>query len=96
MKNRILNYIKAGYPCLYIVSQEEQRVEHLMRDAMIDLNTKLSDAPGWRLIGALAINDKGLIAAQASLNNGPARAVLLVPVGRVGPVTPLCQPSVFG
>ena len=28
---------------------------------MIDLNTKLSDAPGWRLIGALAINDKGLI-----------------------------------
>jgi probable HAF family extracellular repeat protein len=63
---------------------------------MIDLNTKLSDAPGWRLIGALAINDKGLIAAQASLNNGPGRAVLLVPVSRVGPVTPLCQPSVFG
>lgn len=63
---------------------------------LIDLNTKLSDAPGWRLIGALAINDKGLIAAQASLNNGPGRAVLLVPVSRVGPVTPLCQPSVFG
>lgn len=38
MKTRIINYIKAGYPCLYIVSQEEQRVEHLMHDVMTTLN----------------------------------------------------------
>ena len=63
---------------------------------MIDLNTRLSNAPGWRLIGALAINDKGLIAAQASLNNGPRRAVLLLPVGILGAVNPPCPPLVFG
>ena len=63
---------------------------------MIDLNTRLSDAAGWRLIGALAINDHGVIAAQASFNNGPGHAVLLLPVTRVGPVTPLCPPTTIG
>jgi probable HAF family extracellular repeat protein len=63
---------------------------------MTDLNTRISGASGWRLIGAVAINDKGLIAAQASLNNGPKRAVLLLPARRVGTVRPLCPPSVFG
>jgi probable HAF family extracellular repeat protein len=63
---------------------------------MTDLNTRISGASGWRLIGEVAINDKGLIAAQASLNNGPNRAVLLLPASRVGPVGPLCPPSVFG
>ena len=63
---------------------------------MIDLNTRLSGAAGWRLIGALAINEKGLIAAQASLNNGPRRAVLLLPVSGVGPIGPLCAPDMIG
>jgi probable HAF family extracellular repeat protein len=63
---------------------------------MIDLNTRLSGATGWRLIGALAINENGLIAAQASFNNGPRRAVLLLPASRVGPIGPLCPPSVVG
>jgi hypothetical protein len=27
MRNKIINYIRAGYPGLYIVSAEEQRVE---------------------------------------------------------------------
>ncbi|HEU4683279.1 MAG TPA: hypothetical protein VFS39_02090 [Nitrospira sp.] len=62
-------------------------------NTMIDLNQRIWDASGWRLIGALAINDHGLIAAQASRNNGPRRAVLLRPVGRAGPITPLCPPS---
>ena len=65
-------------------------------NTMIDLNQRIPAAAGWRLIGALAINDNGLIAAQASRNNGPRRAVLLLPVGRVGPTGPLCPPSVFG
>ena len=59
---------------------------------MIDLNTRLSGSAGWRLIGALAINDKGQIAAQASLNNGPRRAVLLLPVSRFGGIGQLCPP----
>jgi probable HAF family extracellular repeat protein len=59
---------------------------------MIDLNTRLSGAAGWRLIGALGINEKGQIAAQASLNNGPRRAVLLLPVSRFGGIGQLCPP----
>jgi hypothetical protein len=27
MRNKIINYIRAGYPGLYLVSPEEQRVE---------------------------------------------------------------------
>ena len=64
---------------------------------IIDLNTRLSGATGWRLIGAFAINDNGLIAAQGSFNNGPNRAVLLLPASRVGPVgPPPCPRPVFG
>ena len=63
---------------------------------MIDLNTRLANSTGWRLIGALAINDNGLIAAQASFNNGSRRAVLLLPVGRVGPIGPPCPPTEVG
>lgn len=38
MKDRIINYIKAGYPGLNIVSAEEARVEALMRDVIATLN----------------------------------------------------------
>ncbi len=57
---------------------------------MIDLNTRLSATSGWKLIGALAINDKGEIAAQASFNNGPSRAVLLLPSGWFGGFGQIC------
>lgn len=30
MKNRLVNYLRAGYPCLYLVSHEENRVERLL------------------------------------------------------------------
>ena len=64
---------------------------------MIDLSTRLSDAAGWRLIGALAINEHGVIAAQASFNNGPRHAVLLVPASRFGDIGPSqCPPPVLG
>jgi hypothetical protein len=64
---------------------------------MIDLSTRLSDAAGWRLIGALAINEHGVIAAQASFNNGPRHAVLLVPASRFGDFGPSrCPPPVLG
>lgn len=33
MLNRIIHYIKAGYPCLYLVSHEEQRIERTIAEA---------------------------------------------------------------
>ena len=33
MLNRIVHYIKAGYPCLYLVSHEEQRIERTIAEA---------------------------------------------------------------
>ena len=33
MLNRITNYLKAGYPCLYLVSHEEARIERTIADA---------------------------------------------------------------
>lgn len=33
MLNRITHYIKAGYPCLYLVSHEEQRIERTIAEA---------------------------------------------------------------
>jgi AAA+ superfamily predicted ATPase len=47
MKNRIINYIKAGYPGLFVLSHEETRVEAAMRDVVDALNSKIgqSDDP---------------------------------------------------
>ena len=33
MLNRITNYLKAGYPCLYLVSHEEARIERTIAEA---------------------------------------------------------------
>jgi len=35
MKERILSYVKAGYPCLYIVSNEEERVQALLNEVAL-------------------------------------------------------------
>jgi ATP-dependent 26S proteasome regulatory subunit len=45
MKDRIANYIRAGYPGLYITSHEEQRVEAVMREAVVEVNKKHNDRP---------------------------------------------------
>lgn len=45
MKTKIVNYVKAGYPGLYIVSHEERRVESLMREATEELNKTQGDEP---------------------------------------------------
>lgn len=41
MKNQIINYIRAGYPGLYITSHEEQRVESEMRAVAKDVKFQL-------------------------------------------------------
>jgi probable HAF family extracellular repeat protein len=56
---------------------------------VIDLNT-LVDAPGWKIEGAVAINDRGQIAATAKNPDGHPRAVRLDPAVTlqfVGPAT---------
>jgi ATP-dependent 26S proteasome regulatory subunit len=44
MKTQITNYIRAGYPGLFINTYEESRVEAVVRDAIQEIN-KVSDAP---------------------------------------------------
>lgn len=43
MKTKITSYIKAGYPGLYLVSHEEQRVEASLREALVTLNKSQGD-----------------------------------------------------
>src|SRR4051812_899172 len=45
MKNKIVNYEKAGYPGLYIVSHEESRVEGVMKEVLVDLNKSNPEDP---------------------------------------------------
>ena len=45
MKTKIVNYLKAGYPALYVVSHEEKRVEAAMREVLEELNKTQGDEP---------------------------------------------------
>jgi len=45
MKTQIVNYLKAGYSGLYIVSHEEQRVEAAMREAIAEANKTQGEEP---------------------------------------------------
>ena len=47
MLNRITNYLKAGYPCLYLVSHEEARIERTIADAAAATD---SDAAGAEVV----------------------------------------------
>lgn len=49
MKDRITNYIKAGYPCLYLLTHEETRVEAVMRDVLESLNAKVTSGDKFSL-----------------------------------------------
>lgn len=50
MKERITNYLRAGYSGLYITSYEEQRVEATLREVVCGLNKTYRDQP-FRLLG---------------------------------------------
>lgn len=49
MKDKIINYIKAGYPGLFVVSHEEPRVEAIMREVLEALNKTVSDGEEFTL-----------------------------------------------
>src|SRR4051812_26244917 len=50
MKNQLINYVKAGYPGLYIISHEEQRVEAEMRAVAAATKFKLH---AWSITSGL-------------------------------------------
>lgn len=91
MKNRIVNYIKAGYPGLYIVSHEEQRVESVMREVVVELNKTQGDEPfslhAWSvtdgLIDATNPNARSARAAEPmemleTFHKAPQKTIYLV------------------
>jgi ATP-dependent 26S proteasome regulatory subunit len=45
MTDRIVNYVRAGYPGLYIVSHEELRVEAVFSEALVAINQTNQDDP---------------------------------------------------
>ena len=56
MKSQIINYIRAGYPGLYLVSHEEQRVALEMTQIAQQLNYNLVF---WSVVDGLVDTQKG-------------------------------------
>ena len=56
MRTKIINYIRAGYPALYLLSSEEQRVEAEIKSIAQDLNYHLVF---WSVVDGLVDTEKG-------------------------------------
>ena len=56
MRTKIVNYIRAGYPALYLLSSEEQRVEAEIKSIAKDLNYHLVF---WSVVDGLVDTEKG-------------------------------------
>ncbi len=71
MRNKIINYIRAGYPGIYLVSPEEQRVEAELKGIAREVGFKLY---AWSTTTGLIDIEKGA-ARQA---NDPMEALLAI------------------
>ena len=71
MKNKIINYIRAGYAGLYLVSPEEQRVESELKAIAREVGFKLY---AWSATSGLIDTDKG----SARPVNDPMEALLAI------------------
>jgi ATP-dependent 26S proteasome regulatory subunit len=71
MKGRIINYIRAGYPGLYLVSPEEQRVDAEMKQIAQDLKYSLHV---WSVVDGLVDTKKHTTAAA----NDPLEALVAI------------------
>jgi SpoVK/Ycf46/Vps4 family AAA+-type ATPase len=71
MRSRIINYIRAGYPGLYLVSHEEQRVDGEMKAIAQELKYNLVV---WSAVDGLVDTAK----SSATPANDPLEAVLAV------------------
>ena len=60
MRTKIINYIRAGYPALYLLSSEEQRVEAEIKSIAQDLNYHLVF---WSVVDGLVDTAKGTTTA---------------------------------
>jgi AAA+ superfamily predicted ATPase len=69
MKNRIINYVKAGYPALYLVSHEELRMENLVKSVSDDTARNLyawSLTTGRELVGEHEREDHDFISVLSA------------------------------
>ncbi len=71
MKSKIINYIRAGYPGLYLVSPEEQRVDAEMKTIAQDLKYNLVL---WSAVDGLVDTSKGTTTAA----NDPLEALVAI------------------
>jgi hypothetical protein len=71
MKQRIINYIRAGYPGLYLVSPEEQRVDAEMKQIAEELKYHLVF---WSAVDGLVDASKGTTSAA----NDPLEALIAI------------------
>jgi AAA+ superfamily predicted ATPase len=70
MKNRITNYIKAGYPGLFIISHEEARVEAVMREVIEALNRNVSSDDDEFTLRAWSVTDGVMDVSRGGKNMG--------------------------
>ena len=71
MKHKIINYIRAGYPGLYLLSSEEQRVEAEMKSIAKDLKYNLVF---WSAVDGLVDASKSTTTAA----NDPLEALIAI------------------
>jgi hypothetical protein len=71
MKQKITNYIRAGYPGLYLVSHEEQRIDAEMKRIAIELDYHLLF---WSAVDGLVDASKGNTTAA----NDPLEALIAI------------------
>ena len=71
MKTQITNYIRAGYPGLYLVSPEEQRVDAEMKQIAQDLKYSLHV---WSVVDGLVDTKKHTTTAA----NDPLEALVAI------------------
>lgn len=71
MKSKIINYIRAGYPGLYLVSPEEARVEAEMHQIAKDLNYSLHF---WSVVDGLVDSNNG----KSRQANDPLEALIAI------------------
>jgi hypothetical protein len=71
LKTKIINYIRAGYAGLYIVSREEQRVESELKAIAKEVGFRLF---AWSTTNGLVATEKG----SARQVNDPMEALLAI------------------
>lgn len=82
MKDRIINYVRAGFAGLYIVTHEEVRAEALLKAAAVELGYSLY---GWSLCSGLVNPEAATIdqimdpvEAVEAVGNLPEKSILLL------------------